>query len=68
MTEDRPQGTVVPLETAPQPIDPGVTIGHVHNDLELTWDRPFEAWPQDALGHLQGLFDDLDLDALAAAG
>ncbi len=38
------------------------------NDLELTWDRPFEAWPRDALGHLQGLFDDLDLDALAAAG
>ena len=108
MTEDQPQGTVVPLESAPQPIDPGVTIGHVHlrtadidrdalrrlraaewpvrqasdhgtheaiyisdpdgNDLELTWDRPFDAWPRDALGHLQGLFDDLDLDALAAGG
>ena len=24
------QGTVVPHETAPRPIDPGVTIGHVH--------------------------------------
>jgi catechol 2,3-dioxygenase len=35
------------------------------NDLELCWDRPFEAWPRDALGHLELIFDDLDLDALA---
>jgi catechol 2,3-dioxygenase len=35
------------------------------NDLELCWDRPFEQWPRDAEGHLQGAFgDDLDLDDL----
>ena len=36
------------------------------NDLELMWDRPFEEWPRDSLGHLRGQFGDLDLDALAA--
>jgi catechol 2,3-dioxygenase len=181
MTDQRPQGTAVALEPAPRPIDPGVTIGHVHlrtadidrvrdfyvgvlgfdvvaesrdvpgwgttgdllfvsaggyhhhlgfntwksggggpqpdgvaglhhvairyptragladalrrlqaadwpvrqasdhgtheaiylsdpdgNDLELCWDRPFDAWPRDALGHLHGRFGDLDLDALLA--
>jgi catechol 2,3-dioxygenase len=35
------------------------------NDLELCWDRPFEQWPLDADGHVQGAFDDdLDLDDL----
>ena len=34
------------------------------NDLELCWDRPFEQWPRDADGHLQGAFGDLDLDDL----
>ena len=29
-TETRPQGSIVPLARAPRPIDPGVTIGHVH--------------------------------------
>ena len=38
------------------------------NDLELMWDRPFDAWPRDALGHVQGRFGDLDLDALAREG
>ena len=134
MSEHRPQGVAVPLETPARPIDPGVTIGHVHhlgfntwksrdggpqpdgvaglhhvairyptragladalrrlraadwpirqasdygtheaiylsdpdgNDLELCWDRPFEVWPRDALGHVEGVFGDLDLDALAA--
>ena len=36
------------------------------NDLELCWDRPFEARPRDALGHVEGVFGVLDLDALAA--
>jgi catechol 2,3-dioxygenase len=27
---DRPQGPIVPLVANPRPIDPGVTIGHVH--------------------------------------
>jgi catechol 2,3-dioxygenase len=30
MDRQSPQGTIVPLETAPHPIDPGVRIGHVH--------------------------------------
>ncbi len=38
------------------------------NDLELMWDRPFDAWPRDALGHVQGGIGDLDLDALAREG
>ena len=29
-SEVRPQGPVAPLAPAPRPIDPGVTIGHVH--------------------------------------
>ena len=28
--EGMPQGTIVPRDRAPRPIDPGVTIGHVH--------------------------------------
>jgi catechol 2,3-dioxygenase len=28
--EHQPQGTIVPVATASRPIDPGVTIGHVH--------------------------------------
>ena len=27
---ERPQGTIRPVATSPRPIDPGVTIGHVH--------------------------------------
>ncbi|HWK18460.1 MAG TPA: VOC family protein [Solirubrobacteraceae bacterium] len=35
------------------------------NDVELAWDRPFDAWPRDAEGHLIGRFgDELDLEAL----
>src|ERR687886_1320833 len=26
----QPQGTIVPAARAPRPIDPGITIGHVH--------------------------------------
>src|ERR687884_1458864 len=29
-SERRTQGTIVPKAAAPRPIDPGVTIGHVH--------------------------------------
>ena len=29
-TPERPQGPIVPLVANPNPIDPGVTIGHVH--------------------------------------
>jgi catechol 2,3-dioxygenase len=29
-SSQRPQGTVAPIARAPRPIDPGVTIGHVH--------------------------------------
>src|SRR4051812_5264953 len=29
-TETRSQGSIVPRARAPRPIDPGVTIGHVH--------------------------------------
>jgi len=37
------------------------------NDVELMWDRPFEAWPLDAAGHLDGAFGpDIDLDDLLA--
>jgi catechol 2,3-dioxygenase len=37
------------------------------NDLELCWDRPFEAWPRDAAGHLAGeLGPELDLTSLLA--
>ncbi|CAB4916958.1 unannotated protein [freshwater metagenome] len=35
------------------------------NDVELMWDRPFDAWPLDAAGHLDGAFGpDIDLDDL----
>jgi catechol 2,3-dioxygenase len=34
------------------------------NDVELMWDRPPEAWPRDAEGHLTGFGADLDLDGL----
>jgi catechol 2,3-dioxygenase len=35
------------------------------NDLELMWDRPFDAWPRDAAGHLSAEFGpDIDLDEL----
>jgi catechol 2,3-dioxygenase len=37
------------------------------NDLELCWDRAFEAWPRDADGHIRPVFDDLDLEALLGA-
>ena len=30
MNSERPQGPIVPLVANPNPIDPGVTIGHVH--------------------------------------
>ena len=30
ITDGQAQGTIVPLAPAPHPIDPGVTIGHVH--------------------------------------
>ncbi len=36
------------------------------NDLELCCDRPREQWPLDGDGHLQGMFGDLDLEALLA--
>jgi len=36
------------------------------NDLELCWDRPWDQWARDADGHLEGVFDELDLDALLA--
>jgi catechol 2,3-dioxygenase len=29
-SSERPQGTVRPVASSPRPIDPGVTIGHVH--------------------------------------
>ena len=36
------------------------------NDLELAWDRPFDAWPSDAAGHVEMALDaPLDLEALA---
>ncbi len=36
------------------------------NDVELMWDRPFDQWPLDDDGHLEGAMDaQLDLDALA---
>jgi catechol 2,3-dioxygenase len=152
-TPPGPQGSAVPVAAAERPIDPGVTIGHVHlrtadidrvrdfyvgvlgfsvvaeardvgggpqpdgvaglhhvairyptragladalrrlqeagwairqasdhgtheaiyisdpdgNDLELCWDRAFEAWPRDAGGHIRPVFDDLDLDDLLRA-
>jgi catechol 2,3-dioxygenase len=35
------------------------------NDVELMWDRPVEAWPRDADGHLKGEFgSELDLSEL----
>jgi catechol 2,3-dioxygenase len=35
------------------------------NDVELMWDRPREAWPLDAQGHITGQFgSELDLDEL----
>lgn len=35
------------------------------NDVELMWDRPFDAWPLNAAGHLDGAFGpDIDLDDL----
>ena len=37
------------------------------NDLELAWDRAFDAWPRDEQGHVVMAMDDaLDLDALVA--
>src|SRR3954463_4924069 len=36
------------------------------NDLELAWDRPFDAWPRDADGQVAMSFADLDLDDLLA--
>ena len=37
------------------------------NDLELAWDRPFDAWPRDAEGHVTMAMDgEVDLDALVA--
>jgi catechol 2,3-dioxygenase len=36
------------------------------NDLELAWDRPVEEWPLNKDGHLEAIFDDLDLDTLLA--
>lgn len=37
------------------------------NDVELVWDRPPDAWPRDAGGHIAMAMDgDVDLDALAA--
>jgi catechol 2,3-dioxygenase len=37
------------------------------NDLELMWDRPFEAWPRDAVGRLDAqMGPELDLDDLLA--
>jgi catechol 2,3-dioxygenase len=37
------------------------------NDLELCWDRPFEAWPRDDAGHLRGEAGaELDLEELLA--
>ena len=29
-SSQRPQGNVAPIARSPRPIDPGVTIGHVH--------------------------------------
>jgi catechol 2,3-dioxygenase len=37
------------------------------NDLELCCDRPWDQWTRDADGHLEGVFDDLDVDALLAS-
>ena len=38
------------------------------NDLELAWDRPFDAWPLDEQGHVSMAMDDeLDVDELVAA-
>jgi catechol 2,3-dioxygenase len=35
------------------------------NDVELTWDRPFDEWPLDADGHAAGdIGEPFDLDAL----
>jgi catechol 2,3-dioxygenase len=37
------------------------------NDLELVFDRPFDAWPRDPQGHVVMAMDgDIDLDALVA--
>jgi catechol 2,3-dioxygenase len=36
------------------------------NDLELCWDRPFEAWPRDEQGHIGFVDRELDLDDLLA--
>ena len=40
-TDTQEQGNIVPMATAPNPIDPGVTIGHVHlrtADIDYTID------------------------------
>jgi catechol 2,3-dioxygenase len=29
-SSQRPQGAITPVASSPRPIDPGVTIGHVH--------------------------------------
>jgi catechol 2,3-dioxygenase len=34
------------------------------NGVELTWDRPREAWPRDAAGRIALINGDLDLDGL----
>jgi catechol 2,3-dioxygenase len=34
------------------------------NDLELAWDRPFDAWPRDAEGRATFVGGDLDVEAL----
>jgi catechol 2,3-dioxygenase len=36
------------------------------NDLELMWDRPFDAWPRGDDGRVTMAFDDLDLERLLA--
>ena len=36
------------------------------NDLELCWDRAFDAWPRDPEGHITFADRDLDLDDLLA--
>src|SRR3954454_11268840 len=37
------------------------------NDLELCWDRPFDAWPRDEDGHIGFADRELDMDGLLAA-
>ncbi len=37
------------------------------NDLELMWDRPFDAWPVDGDGRMGFVDESLDVDALIAS-